>query len=443
MSGITEPESSFLHAFPAAVESHWEARLSAIVKTMKAMSQVTDPQEMVRIYGQRVQELMPVDRRISLSRRGLKYPYYRVTRYNKWATDINPWKEEARLPVHAGGLLAELIYGDTPRILTSFELDKDDPANAYLDQQHSLLAIPLYDEGVALNMVIVSREVCDGFLHDELPERVWMSNLFGRATQNLVLAERLETAYHEIDRELQAVADMQRSLLPAQLPEIPGWQLAAHYQTSKRAGGDYYDFFPLANGAWGMLVADVSGHGTPAAVMMAITHCIAHLRPEEHPLPQQFLEYLNQHLTARYTLISGHFITAFYAIYHPDTRMLCYSSAGHNPPRLRRGTDQSIIPLDQANALPLGIMADVEYRCSEISLNPGDRLVLYTDGVTEATNAAYELFGSERLDAALARCTGDPRCGLAEILGAVELFTGGEPPNDDRTLIVADLNEVR
>src|SRR5207253_1299364 len=103
---------------------------------------------------------------------------------------------------------------------------------------------------------------------------VWLSNLFGRATHNLVLAEELRQAYEAVDRELVAVADIQRSLLPAKLPKIPTMDLAAHYQTSRRAGGDYYDFFPLAEGKWGIIVADVSGHGTPAAVLMAITHCI-------------------------------------------------------------------------------------------------------------------------------------------------------------------------
>ena len=97
-----------------------------------------------------------------------------------------------------------------------------------------------------------------------------MSSLFGRATHNLVLRNELKQTYDIVERELKVVADIQRSLLPQVLPKIPNLELAAYYRTSRWAGGDYYDFFPLPDGRWGILVADVSGHGTPAAVMMAI-----------------------------------------------------------------------------------------------------------------------------------------------------------------------------
>ena len=92
---------------------------------------------------------------------------------------------------------------------------------------------------------------------------MWLSNLFGRATSNLVLSEELQQANQALDREMKAVGDIQRSLLPARLPRIPTLDLATHYQPSQRAGGDYYDFFPLPSGKWGIFIADVSGHGTP------------------------------------------------------------------------------------------------------------------------------------------------------------------------------------
>src|SRR5205807_6698835 len=127
----------------------------------------------------------------------------------------------------------------------------------------------------------------------------------------------------ELDRELKIVADIQRSLLPARLPKIPTMDLAAHYQPAQRAGGDYYDFFPLPNDRWGIFIADVSGHGTPAAVLMAVTHCIAHTRPGPPVPPAKVLGYLNHHLATRYTHLSETFVTAFYAIYDPGSRVLC------------------------------------------------------------------------------------------------------------------------
>src|SRR4029079_4163658 len=169
---------------------------------------------------------------------------------------------------------------------------------------------------------------------------------------------QLSTALAALDRELQTVGDIQRSLLPRDLPAIPGFELAASYQTSARAGGDFYDFFPLDNGAWGIFIADVSGHGTPAAVLMAITHAIAHGKPRAHTPPFKMPDYLNNALARAYTR-DGTFITAFYATLHPETRELTYSTAGHNPPRLVR--DNQILALNQSSGLPLGILEDQPY----------------------------------------------------------------------------------
>ena len=127
-----------------------------------------------------------------------------------------------------------------------------------------------------MNMVVSMRRQVNGFDPQRLPELVLTANLFGRATHNLVLSDEVKRAYEAVDRELKVVSDIQLSLLPERLPHIPTLEIAAHYQTSQRAGGDYYDFFKLPEGRWGILIADVSGHGTPAAVLMAVTHSIAH-----------------------------------------------------------------------------------------------------------------------------------------------------------------------
>src|SRR5262249_62094850 len=127
--------------------------------------------------------------------------------------------------------------------------------------------------------------------------------------------EELRQADEDLDRELKIVADIQRSLLPARLPRIPTVDLAAHYQPARRAGGDYYDFFPLPDDRWGIFIADVSGHGTPAAVLMAVTHSIAHTRPGPPMPPRTLLDYLNDHLSTRYTSTNRTFATAFSPIY--------------------------------------------------------------------------------------------------------------------------------
>ena len=264
-----------------------------------------------------------------------------------------------------------------------------------------------------------------------------MSNLFGRATQNLVLSGDLRAAYEAVDREMKVVADIQRSLLPTTLPSIAGLDLAAHYQTSRRAGGDYYDFFELPGGRWGILIADVSGHGTPAAVIMAVTHSIAHTCPATPPARRAgCCRTSTDHLTARYTNGNGTFVTAFYGIYDPSTRKLQYSGAGHCPPRLRK-PDGAILPLDGGRSLPLGIDPDEHYFDAVETLAPGDTLVLYTDGITEARASDDELFLTDRLDCVLKTADGTAQSTLAATLAAVDRFTDSRPPNDDQTLLVA------
>jgi len=417
----------------------WQERLDYIVATMREMSRQTDPQAMVAAYVARVREILPSDRMLSLSRRDLPPPRYRITRSSTWDQPINPWKEPHRLPLLEGGLLAELIYGDEPRILDDLHVARDDPARDYLEGMGSLMALPLYDRGVAANMVVVLRKAPAAFDREDLPERVWMSNLFGRATTNLVLSEELREAYQEVDHELKVIADIQRGLLPSVLPKIATMDLATYYQTSRRAGGDYYDFFPLPDGRWGILIADVSGHGTPAAVMMAITHSIAHTFPGPPCPPGRLLAYLNDQLAGRYTSNSGTFVTAFYGIYDPVSRELVYACAGHNPPRLKHCDDGTLTSLEGSANFPLGIVAGTLYEESRIHLRRGDQIILYTDGITEATNPAGAMFGTDRLDAVLESCRPGAEQLINAVLEALAEFTAGQPAEDDRTLLVAKI----
>lgn len=415
----------------------WPRRLAAIVDMMREMSLQTDAQAMVRTYASRIRELMPVDGAVSLSRRGLESPQYRITRSTLWTEEVNPWKQPDRLPLMSGGLLSELIYGDAPRIIDELRVDAKDPAHEHISGHRSLMAIPLFDGGTALNMVVLMRRQPKGFDPEDLPDRVLTSNLFGRAAHNLVLTDQLIKAGAEAEREVKVIADIQRSLLPTHLPKIPGLDLAAYYQTSRQAGGDYYDFLPLPDGRWGVLIADVSGHGTPAAVLMAVTHSIVHALPTPPDRPRQFMEYLNRHLTARYTAAHGAFVTAFYGVFDPAKKLITYSSAGHNPPRLKRCDDGSMDALDAAQAMPLGILEDLHFTEASLQLRPHDQIIFYTDGITEAQNPSGEMFGTQRLDQLLESCRPAADSLIRAVLEAVDQFTAGRPADDDRTLVVA------
>jgi sigma-B regulation protein RsbU (phosphoserine phosphatase) len=430
------------HDGTGLIEGDWQGRLASIVEAMREMSLQTEPEAMVRAYGARARMWMPADRWLSLSRRGLLAPQYRITRSSTWADKINPWKEKERLPLLDGGLLGDLIYGDEPRLIDDIAplLEPDDPAFDYLAGFHSLMAIPHYEQGVGINMIVLLRDAVASFDPEKFPEWVWVSSLFGRATHNLVLRDELKQAYQIVEHELKIVADIQRSLLPEVLPAIPNLELAAYYRTSRWAGGDYYDFFPLPDRRWGILIADVSGHGTPAAVMMAITHSLAHSLPGPADPPAALLGYVNRQLSHHYTVANEVFVTAFYGIFDPAERTLTFSSAGHNPPRLKRCGDGSVDALEEVGGPPLGLFEDLKYDQTTLELRPGDVLAFYTDGITEAMNAGSAQFGVNRLDDVLRRCDLDARAMVAGVIKAVDQFTDDHPPDDDRTLLVAKVS---
>src|SRR5687768_6209725 len=169
-------------------QGDWSQRLEFVVDMMRDLSAQTDPQLMVKAYGQRMRQVFQSDANFSLSRRDLQHPYYRITRSSRWEDPVNPWKSRDVLPVLAGGRIAELLYGDEPVIIDDLqaELSEDEPAIEYLRGMGSLLFIPLYHDGAAINGVVVMRNQANGFSRETLPEHVWMGNLFGRATHSLV-----------------------------------------------------------------------------------------------------------------------------------------------------------------------------------------------------------------------------------------------------------------
>jgi sigma-B regulation protein RsbU (phosphoserine phosphatase) len=415
---------------------NWRGKLTATVELMRALSRSSDPQEMYALFSRRMDEVFPVTRRISLSRRGLRPPEYRVTRCSLWKDAANPWTEPDRLPVHRGGVLADLLYADDPRLIPDLRIGADDPASAYLAGQRSVLAIPHFDQGQAVNAIILAREEPDAFSREPIPDLVMMSNLFGRATQTLVLSKAVKGAFDAVDFEMKAVADIQRALLPDAVPRVAGLDVAVDYQAAARAGGDYYDFFPLPGGRLGVLVADASGHGAPAAVLMAMTHSIAHTLPDaDRARPERLLTQLNAHLARRYTRPTGSFVTAFAVVFDPADRSLTYASAGHAPPLVARA-DGTRGSLNRAQRLPLGIKPSETYPEQTAVFHPGDRVVIVTDGILEAANPAGDMFGSAGVGASLPAVPSTAADDLAALLAAWADHTDGVPTADDRTVVV-------
>ena len=164
---------------------------------------------------------------------------------------------------------------------------------------------------------------------------------------------RLARALAELDRARKVVEEIQRLLLPASLPEIPGFEMSPYYRPSAHAGGDYYDVVPLINDQWGFIMADVAGHGTAAAVIMTVVRTLIHaeLPSNRDKSAAEFLERVNWVLSET-CLRNGQFVTLWAAVLDPVSRLLTYASAGHNPPRLLRG--DSVLALDRGGRISVG-----------------------------------------------------------------------------------------
>lgn len=262
------------------------------------------------------------------------------------------------------------------------------------------------------------------------------------ADRILELQEQLRCARSQLASYGRTLFAIQRSVLPQRLPEVPGLDLAVHFAEVEEAGGDFYDVALLEPESWAIVVADVSGHGLAAAAVMALTHALGHALQEQAtpPSPGAALALVNGALASRYLVNSGQFVTAFAGRYEARTQVLRYAAAGHPPPRLIR--DYDVRRLDAASGIPLGVDGESFYQEAAIQLGPGDRLVFFTDGITEGINAAGEMFGDQRLDEALRTPATRPAELLDRIVRSRQAFRAGLPPSDDETCLVAFVKTI-
>lgn len=246
--------------------------------------------------------------------------------------------------------------------------------------------------------------------------------------------KELSRAYRNLDQEFQILAELQGSLLPDPLPVLPGYDCAAHYSPSLRTGGDYYDFIALSQLHMGILVADVSGHGAAASMVMAIMRVVMRAFVQDLLSPGGALTVVNNVLMQH--VPSDQFATAFYGILNLHSHRLVYSSAGHNPPLVYRASTGRIEELPNAGGVPLKILPDVRYEEDQVLLERGDQLLLYTDGLTEAFTPDHKMFGEEALTNLIHRYGKDhPQVLVEEIWRSVHSFVRTEPFHDDVTLV--------
>ena len=251
------------------------------------------------------------------------------------------------------------------------------------------------------------------------------------------LAEKnaeLEKAQAQLKAELEVARSLQLAILPATFPTRPGCEGAARMIPATTMGGDFYDYIELPDGQVGLVIADVSGHGVPAAFFMAVARTNLRELAIRHTDPGECLAQTNDALCAQNPL--DLFVTVFYCILEPQTGVLRYANGGHNPPYVRRATG-AVESLSGAGGLVLGAMPGATYPTHTMQLLGGDRLVLYTDGVTEAFNPQAELYGAQRLaDEVHVHGSGTPAALVERICQSVTNFAGTAPQSDDITLTV-------
>ena len=248
------------------------------------------------------------------------------------------------------------------------------------------------------------------------------------------LRQEVRTQRDQLEHELETVSKLQLRLLPKTLPEIAGLDLAAYYATSRYAGGDYYDFRELPDGRIGILVADAEGHSSPAAVLMAMTCALFKSCDGDLGDPGQVLDYLNRHLCG---LAEPSFVTALYAVYDPRHQSLRAGRAGHGYPIIYGAASGRAREWNFPGVMPLGIDAFSAVPVVEIQLHPGDRCLLYTDGITERFSHKGECFGDARLMAGIEKTAGlDARKAVEAIMRDVEDFAGARAADDDQALIL-------
>jgi len=250
------------------------------------------------------------------------------------------------------------------------------------------------------------------------------------------LQTRLQEANRKMERELALAGEVQASFLPSELPSIPGWQLSATLKPARQTSGDFYDFISLPNAGLGFVVADVTDKGAGAALYMALSCTLIRTYAAEYPVqPELVLSAANRRILRDTS--ASQFVTVFYGTVDLATGTLRYCNAGHCPPYHIRAQNGGDVRKLIRTGIPLGIFADKTWSQGVAQLDPGDALVLYTDGITEARSEEAHFFGQERLLQSVRTNQGRSAREIQNaILTDVHRFVGDAPRSDDIAVAV-------
>jgi len=272
--------------------------------------------------------------------------------------------------------------------------------------------------------------VCHGYVDPQLLEMDY--------TAAVCLDHYSEEERRRLESELELSQVVQRALLPQRMPNITGVELAAFSRPSEIIGGDYFDFFQFRDGTHGLVIADVSGHGVSAGMLMSSLQMAIRTMAPLTDSPAEVLERINHFYIHNIHFTT--FVTVFLACFDPATLTLTYVNAGHNPPAVRRKKDATITWL-KPTAPAIGLAEEFHPRMESISFAEGDSLLLYTDGVTEVVNISNEEFGQERLAELVHQNAERPAPDLLQaVRQALSAFGGNRPLVDDVTMVALKIS---
>ncbi len=345
-------------------------------------------------------------------------------------------EDRYRLERTFGGTARRWFAEDDPDLAVFLSGFGDGPADLLPGAVH-LLSVPIVFENSPRGMLVVgdkeSRRGVGPFLPGDRRTLGLFANQAAIALENARLHLRA-LEQERLEREMHLAAEIQRQILPKGAPQVAGFQLAGWNRPARQVGGDYYDMFPTRSGRMGLVVGDVSGKGIPAALMVSTLHSALRLLLDQTGIGPPLLEKLNRHILE--SSMPNKFITMFLAELEPETGTLLYVNAGHNPGLLLRA-DGRVEELG-SGGVPLGLLPGSRYQAREVTVDPGDLLCLYSDGITEAESPEEEEHGTERLCDVLRAHREELaiQAVLDAIRESVEEFSRGRPQGDDQTLLV-------
>ena len=274
---------------------------------------------------------------------------------------------------------------------------------------------------------------------DYITKPFQFEEVLARVETHLALRElqkQLQDANDRFESELALAGNLQASFFRNEPPAIPGWSLAVSLKPARETSGDFYDVYPLPNGSYGVLVADVVDKGAAAALYMALSWTLIRTYATQYPSqPEKVISKVNQRIIS--DTDASRFVTVFYGVLDPASGQMVYVNAGHNPPCLIRSNNKNTEEWLTKTGLLLGMFGDEDWTQGSIQIDPGDVLVLYTDGVTEAQNGAGEFFGTDGLlDVARSYLQSGANTIKEKLLKRIAEFLGTAAQHDDIALVI-------